>query len=618
MFETVGLTLDMILVLGVLLFTALLLIFNLARVDIVALGVLVILGLTRLLPPEELFSGFSSEAVVAIIAIMIISGGLEKVGVSLNVARWMLKTGREHPYRISIIMMLIAGFMASFMRSLGTVAICLPIVNRITARTGLAKNFLLLPMAFCAILGGTITMVGTGPLIILNSLLGNAYEYTHSQGIFLHRLVPFKLFEVTPIGLCLLGLGILYLLIIFPRFFKPKKTAKDSGGSTRNYFKKTYGKGGEIFELIVLPESPLLGKNVRDLEEMVDATTSVLALINGQDSFFPPLRKTIIEAKAKIAFMGKQEVINRFAKEHKLKLLPKLDAFAEMLHPIRAGLCEAVIPPSSELIGKEVRDLNMKRRHKIHTLALYRGNQVYLTYPELNQLTLRSGDTLGMYADWNALSEFKKDPNFVLITTAYPREKIYPKKKPWAVFFFLSPLILVALGFASISIGLLYGAIGMVLSGVLSIDEAYRKISWNTVFLLAGLIPLGLVMQKTGTTDLLTSLMTPKDTYIPQWVIQSGLAVATTLLSLVITNIGATVLMVPVAIDIAVSIGADPRMFALIIALSASNTFLLPTHQANALIAGPGGYQPKDFVRIGGGMTVLYWIVVLVMLNLLY
>lgn len=612
--ETVALTLDMVLVLGILIFTILVSLSNFIRVDVVAVLVLVVLGITRLLPPDQLFSGFSSEAVMALIAVMIVGAGLEKSGMALRAARWVLKIGRERPHKISTVLMFTSGILSAFMRSLGTVALLLPVVTRITARTGIPKSRLLMPMAFCSILGGTLTMVGSGPLILLNSLLKNANKYVENASEIVQ---PFHLFSVFPVGLVLLCVGILYF-VLFEKKLLPKEPLQTfKSGTTKSHFLKTYGKGGDIFELKVPITSPLVNLTVREIELKLDPSSSLLAVSHDKEIHFPPLRKLNVPENAYIAVMGIKEKVIEFAELYGLKLYPKLSAFAEILHPVRAGLCEAVVPPSSKLIGQEIRELHMRRNHQVQVLALYRGQTVYQG-DELKSLVLRSGDTLGMFCQWNALADFHKNPDFVVVTTAYPREEVRPQKAIYALIFFFLSIALIVFGGYSVSVGLLLGAVGMIATGVLTIDEAYESVSWKSVFLVAGLIPLGLVMQSTHTTDWLTQHTPLLREDLPNWAIQAGLALLSTGFAFVISSVGATIVLVPVALELAYNVGADPRMYALIVAIAASNSFLMPMQQANALITGPGGYRMMDFIKAGSGMTLLYWLVMLLVINLLF
>ena len=219
---------------------------------------------------------------------------------------------------------------------------------------------------------------------------------------------------------------------------------------------------------------------------------------------------------------------------------------------------------------------------------------------------------------WDNLTRIKRDRNFIVVTTDFPQEEIRPKKVVWALLFFVVSLSLILFTDLRLSLCLLTGAVGMLLSRVLSIDEAYRSVGWNTVFLLASLIPLGQAVQNTGTAAWIAQqTLTLLDGW-PVWTLQLGVAILATVFSLVMSNVGATVLLVPLAVSIAVAAGESPVLFALTAAISTSNSFIIPTHQVNALIMGPAGYKVTDFIKSGGIMTVLFLIVSMVMLNVLY
>ena len=364
MLHSLGLNIDIILVLIILALTIVLFVSNAIRVDVAAILVLVALGIFKLLPPDQLFSGFSSDAVISLIAIMIISAGLENTGVSVRLARWVLQFGGESPKKIILLLMATAGLSASFMRSVGTVALFMPIVNRINTRTGISKSYLLLPMAFSAILGGMLTMVGSGSLILLNSLLKNSDRYATDAKIL--QFAPFKLFSVFPIGLMLLISGMIYLYFVSGTLVKDNKISGSNTGSTKNHFKKYYGKDSEIFELRMPAGSPLVGSTVKDLEMKLDSSMSLICMMQDNEIHFPPLKGSTIKEDSLLAIMSSKEMITKFAEEYGLKIAPRLNIFAETLHPARAGLSEAVVPPSSQFVGQEARELHMRRNYKLH------------------------------------------------------------------------------------------------------------------------------------------------------------------------------------------------------------------------------------------------------------
>ena len=230
---------------------------------------------------------------------------------------------------------------------------------------------------------------------------------------------------------------------------------------------------------------------------------------------------------------------------------------------------------------------------------------------------LQAGDTLVLHARWQDVAPIAKNKDFAVVTD-FPREDTRPEKLPHALIFFLIALGLILFTELRLSVALMTGAIGMIISGVIRVDEAYQSIGWQSVFLLASLIPLGLAMEATGTAAWVAqqTLIVLGD--VPIWVLQASIAVLATIFTLLMSNVGATVLLVPLAVNIAIGAGADPAVFALTVAIATSNSFLIPTHQVNALIMGPGGYRVADFMRAGGIMTILFLVIMMVMLNLIF
>jgi di/tricarboxylate transporter len=317
-----------------------------------------------------------------------------------------------------------------------------------------------------------------------------------------------------------------------------------------------------------------------------------------------------------MAFMGTESQVREFCRGNKLNLNRRLEVFMEALSPSRAGIAEVVIPPGSTMIGNTIVDIRLRTRFGSSLLAIYRGEEALRS--DLRQQVLRAGDTLIVHTRWPDLQELSEDRNFVVVTD-FPRQEVVREHKvKEALGFFTLALCLILFTPLPVSVCLMTGAIGMIVSGVLTIDEGYRAVSWQTVFLLASLIPFGMAMETTGTAAWIAQQTLSVLGDVPHWVLMAALALLTTGFTLVMSNVGATVLLVPVAINMAIGSGANPAVFALTVALATSNSFLIPTHQVNALIMGPAGYRVLDFLRAGGVMTVLFLIVIVAMLSLAY
>jgi len=620
---------EMAWVMAILVLTIFLFAFEVVSVDVAAVTIMVVLGLTTLLAPlmgleaglvpvQQLFDGFASNAVISIIAVMIIGAGLDKTGLMSRVAAFIMRIGGSTEARIIPLISGTVGVISSFMQNVGAAALFLPVVSRISARTNLPMSRLLMPMGFCAILGGTITMVGSSPLILLNDLIRTSNS-TLPEGI--EPMRTFQLFDVTPIGLALLATGILYFVLAGRLVLPSRGTDRIEAKDPAEYFGETYGFSDfSMHEVRVPTDSALIGTSVDDMEGRwrvrvvaVDKGDGVRLGGSGVD------RSLGIEGNTLLGLLGAPDNFETFVKETNVQVKPEVEVFADALAASKAGIAEIVIPPGSSLIGKSARDLWMRKVYGLSLLAIRRGDDT-LTYETggVRNLPFKPGDTLVVHTAWVDLARLEKNRDFVVVTTEYPHEELRPHKVPMALLFFGITLSMVLFTDLMLSVALLTGAVGMVLSGVLSMDEAYDAVSWKTVFLLASLIPLGLAVESSGTAAWIANETLTALGDVPIWVIQAALAVLATFFTLVMSNVGATVLLVPLAVNMAMGAGANPAIFALTVAIATSNSFLIPTHQVNALIMGPGGYRVPDYMRAGGIMTVLFLVVSLAMLNLVF
>lgn len=620
-------TVQMAWVIAILLLTVYMFAFEIVSVDVTAVTIMILLGLTDLLAPligleqglvpaNQLFTGFSSNAVVSIMAVMVIGAGLDKTGIMSKVAGFIMRLGGTTEARIIPLISGTVGFISSFMQNVGAAALFLPVVSRISARTGLPMSRLLMPMGFCAILGGTMTMVGSSPLILLNDLILTSNKALPAE----QQMQTFEMFAVTPIGLTLVIAGIIYFILAGRLVLPANKSEGLEGASTMEHFRQVYGLDYDLNEVVVPANSPLVGMTLDDFEK--ENRIRVVAMQRGgTDLRIGPgslARDVAIQPGTVLGVMGAKEAVEVFVKRFRLEVRSELQTFAEELVATKAGIAEIVIPPGSQLIGKSARDVWLRKTYGISLLAMQRGEQTLREGEGVRTVPFQAGDTLIVHTPWDALARLEKDRNFVVVTSEYPHEELRPQKVRWAVLFFAIALSLILFSDLRLSIALFVGALGMILSGVLKIEEAYRAISWKSVFLLASLIPLGFAVETTGTAKWIAEQTLALVGDAPIWVIQAAVAVLATFFTLVMSNVGATVLLVPLAVNIAIGVGANPAVFALTVALATSNSFFIPTHQVNALLMGPGGYRVADFMRAGGIMTVLFLVVMLIMMNVVF
>lgn len=619
MIPPVELTNDMIIVFGFLVFVTLLFVFDIVRVDMVGLLMMVLLPLSGVVDPSEAISGLSSNAVVAIIAVIIIGEGLDKTGAMNMVARQIIRYAGKSQVRIMALISGTVAFISSFMQNIGAAALFLPATNRICRQLNVPVSRILIPMGFCAVIGGCLTLVGSSPLILLNDLMASWWE--NNPAIVQNRpFEPFGLFSVTPIGFALVVCAMVYF-VVFGKHVLPDVSVKDEDYCLLDHdLECTYGKEiDSVFELKV--PNNFITRRLDELEIRPRFHSTVIC-IHKQGAtgaiykIMVPSRSDIIEPGDTIGVISNPDHVKNLAGEMKWTLLTELNQLSETLSPDTAGVTEAIVTPRSELIGKTLHQAYFRKRYQVNPLAVYRKDHVF--FEDISETKIHPGDAFLLYGEWDKfhLIQNKKDLAFA---EHIQGEHMHPEKAGFAVACLALSLVL-ALGFeVQLSIALLTGAVGMILTRVLTLDEAYTGVDWMTVFLLAGLIPLGLAFEKTGAAHYLATIMTNTmhETLTP-FILFLIIGLLTSFFTLVTSNVGATVLMIPLAMNMAVHIQADPRMAALLVAVAASNTFVLPTHQVNALIMRPGGYRVKDYVKAGTGMTILFIVVVMTMLVFFY
>ncbi len=615
-------TFKMGIVMAILIMAILLFIFEWVRVDVVGWIMMVILPLLDVVTPKEAISGLSSNAVVSIIAVIIIGAGLDKTGCMNILARNILKIAGKSENRIMTLISATVAFISSFMQNIGAAALFMPAAIRIGKQTSIPVSRILMPMGFCAIIGGTITLVGASPTILLNDLI----DQSNNLGLLGVQVEPLGLFTQTPIGIALVTAAIVYFIIL-GRFILPKGGGKDADvGLLPQSLVDTYHDVAGVYEL-VLPDdfgSYLLSElHIRDNYHV---TVVGVYLPKTKYKNFAPTHDELIKSGETIVVVGDKGNVQRLAEELDCVLKDDMDVFAEDFSPNNAGMIEGIITPRSELAGKTLADVHFRKTYHIVPVVLCRDGSCQ--FREITQEKLKSGDALLLFGRWQFFHALKNKTLFTF-TTRIKGEIMREDKAGTAIIWLLIALGLV-LGFEpltglighpmklSLSICLLTGALGMILTRVLSVEEAYKSVDWMTVFLLGGLIPLGLAFQKTGAAEWIATTIMNAIGSVPNIVFLLVVGLLTSFFTLVVSNVGATVLLVPLCMSMAVQSGADPRITAMVVALAASNTFVLPTHQVNALIMRPGGYRTLDYAKAGFGMTILFLCVLIGMLYMFY
>ncbi|TIH12897.1 SLC13 family permease [Marinifilum sp. JC120] len=587
---------DIILVLAVLFLVVLFFVFEWVRVDMVGIMVMVCLPLLGLVTPEQAISGLSSNAVVSIIAVIIIGAGLDKTGVMNKLAQLILKfAGHDENKITSMVSATVAGI-SGFMQNIGAAALFMPAARRISIQTGVPASHILLPMGFCAIIGGTLTLVGSSPLILLNDLLtvrGVSYEH-------------FGMFSMTPIGVMLIVCALLYFSV-FGKWILPRSKASKVSGPLSPLLDKTYHDVGEIYEMTI-PDHGFREQCLSELQIRSNYACSVLASYNAithKRNVAPRPEDTLCPGDT-IAVIGEAMFIERLSADFGWVISSEIKVFADDLASTNAGIMEGIISPRSQMVGMTVGEIQLRKKYGVVPLAVFSGHEMIIS--DLSNLVVSEGNALLLHGKWSAFHQFK-DQNDLVFTEPIKGELLREDKAPFALVCLAVTMFMILVLDIQLSISLLFGAMTMILGRVLTIDEAYRSVDWMTVFLLAGLIPLGLAFENTGAAKLIADMLMNAVGVPSPTVLLICIGLLTSFFTLFTSNVGATVLLVPLSMNLALSCGADPRVAAMTVALAASNTFILPTHQVNALIMRPAGLKAVDYLRAGTGMTIIFMIV---------
>ena len=576
------------------------------RVDVISMMVLLSLLLLGLVDTEEAFSGFSSPAVITVWAIYIVSAGLFRTGVADFIGQRILSVAGSREPRLIGTIMLTVGSMSAFMNNIGATAVLLPAVSSIARRTRLSISKLLIPLSFGSLLGGVTTLIGTPPnLLVSNALLAAG-------------LTPFGLFDYTPMGLIIMLSGILYMVTIGRHLLPERQATVDL---TESYRVRDY-----LTEVRVLPESPLVGKTAAESQFGRDYDLTIVGRIRDQDRMADPekqqswrlamRRDDRVQEGDVLIVRGSLNTILKIKKSQGLEIVPDVELGDAELTTDEILIAEVIIPTRSELAGKTLRELAFRDRYNVTVLALWRHGEPLRS--KLANQPLEFADVLLVQGRRDRINLLRTDPNFLLLEPV-ALETRRTHKAPVALVVFAIMLGSVILGWLHISAAAVLAAVLMVLTRCLTMEEAYESVEWKSVFLIAGMLPMGIAMEKTGTAQFLADQIIAAVGGLGPQMIMIGLFILTTIITEFMSNAAAAVLVAPIAISTAVSLGANPHAFVMGVGIAASNSFLFPIgHQANVLVFGPGGYKFFDFTKVGLPLTLLIWLLLILFLPIFW
>lgn len=585
-------TFEIILAFAILIAALVIFALDIFPIDFVAFSIMaliLILGPLLNVGPLEAISGFSNPATITVMAMFILSAGVYRTGIINVLAQRMIQFAGESQRRQMVTVMMVVGPISAFINNTAAVAILIPSVINLSREHKQSPSKLLIPLSYFSQLAGVITLIGTSTNILVSSI-------TAQEGYG-----TFGMFEFAAIGILVFITGAIYLLFIGFRLL-PERRADEQ--LEESYQIKEY-----MTEVLILENSPLVGKTLLEsrLSELFDIY--ILDIYrNGRNLGFLIAENTVIKAGDILFVQAQTEQLLQIKDEEGLAFEPeaRFGTVEENNNYANAGLMEVVIGPDSSLIGGTLETTNFRNRYNCTVIAMQSRGE--LIHERLGQIHLSFGDTLLLRGEHFALQQIKRETGFI-VTQEMQEEEFRANKVVFALGIVAGVVIAAALG-VPILVTAIAGCVLMVLTGCLKVEEFHNAIRWDVIFLLAGVIPLGLALQNTGGADWLANQIVSMAYFVPPLIVLTLFYVMTTILTELISNNATVVVLVPIGIATAEALGLDPRAIVLTIMFAASTSFMTPVgYQTNTLVFGPGGYKFLDYFRVGGPLNFLLAII---------
>jgi len=575
------------------------------RPDLVALLAVLALGATGVLTPQEAFSGFSRPAVITLLGLFILAEGLQRSGIAERAAEAITRVAGDREPVLVLVVMLAAAALSLLMNNIAAAAVLLPAVSAAAQRSRVSPARLLMPLAFGTLLGGMATLLTTSNIIVGSLLRDAGFE-------------GFGLLDFAPVGLPIVAVGVAYMVLVGRRRL-PSQSASERLQATRSTdLVAVYGLGERLFRARVPPGSRLIGQPIAatHLREIYGVT--VVAVERGDEMVRSPSPSFVLALADVLQFQGDLEDFRRRDVEPYLEVLPARSWHEADLESPDLAVAEVVLAPRSTLVGTTLRESHFRTKYGMHVLAIWRGDRPILD--GLGDLPLQFGDALLVQGPRERLRVLVDEPELIVLAgeEELPPPRVHGKRLLALGVLAATLLAAVATPLATGEV-MLAGGLAMVLLGMLTMDQAYQAIDWRTVFLVAGMLPLGIALEKSGAADLIAGILVTTVGRFGMLALLAGLVGVTVLLVQAMSGPAVAALVAPIALTAARQAGVDPRGFAMGVALATSMAFLTPLgHPVNLLVMGSGGYRFRDYWRVGWPLTLLLLVVLLVLVPFVF
>lgn len=584
-------TLDIAIVLALLALAMGLFVSERVSVDVVTLLILAILVASGILTTEEAFSGFSSDIIIILGSIFVLTGAVEETGVLNFLGNRMVRMAGKSVGRLSLLLMSGTGLLSGFINNTTATALLIGPTMSAARSLEVSPSRLLMPLAFASILGGTCTLIGTSTNVAVSGYLDRV------------GMPPFGLFEFTLIGLTLVAVGITYMQLVGRRFLPVSDPRMRQAEALREY----------LSELVVLPESSEVGKRL-DQSSLAQMGFRILEVIREERTLVPHAYMRI-KPDDVLLVHGDKENIKKIIEAVGLEVRADVEVGHRELENEEIRLAEVLLTHHSDLQYLTLRGARFYERFGVTVLALHRWGQALRV--KLSEIPLRFGDVMLVRGTEDQIDRLRQDPGFIFIDEVDVQRKLSAKGW-WTLGLFLSALLAGAAGVLPLAISFLAAALGVILVKAIKMDKVYGYIDWRLLILIGGMTAFGAAMEKSGAAAFLAQQIVGLAEPVGVIGVLAGFAVLTILLTQPMSNAAAALVVLPVALQAADLLGANPRLFAVGITLSASVSLLTPFEPACLLVYSPGNYRFRDFTRIGGTLTFILLIVLLLLLPLFY
>ncbi len=575
------------------------------RMDIVPLLIPFALVVTGLVTAEEVFLGFSSSAVITVASLFVITTGLVRSGVVNRVADSLNRMTGKSDLRLMLAGTALPGVVAGFIIVTATVLFFIPTLMRMAFQAGVSRSRLLLPLVSSCLLGANLTLIGASHNLVANSLLEEYLGF------------GFSIFEFMPLGAILLLVGVLYSVFLGWRLLPAEDPVNNGPDPERPDLIETYGLADRLWEVWVQDRSPAVGKTIRELGLGERFGLCVVAVVRSDQQLPVEQTELRIQNGDILLVLGREGRVSELVEEEGLFLAghPR----DQMRLPLStAEMVEVVVPPRSPVIGKTLTEINFRENTGLSGIALWRDGIPYRT--DVGHITLQEGDGLLLFGDRTKTRSFKPGKSFRWLH-APRREEAPPELRrygPYAVLILLLVILSAALNWLPVAVAAVTGAACMVLIGLLKPREIYESIEWRAIILIGCLYPLGLALQNSGASSLMAGVLLSVSNYEPLPVL-AFIALASILLTQPMHNVAAAVIMTPVALNVAQTLGSNPKTFVMAVVVGASAAFMMPMgHPMTLLIQKPGRYRSVDYLKYGAGLSLLVFLVIILVVPLIW